>query len=138
MSETDTAYNRLQFSMMFDKDQIVVRSETGSDLLKGTEEIAENAAGIHKASVAIRNAMGIMNAAPSSEPKTTQTKSFSRTVKPGDRPAASGGKECEHGQPWKDLNGKTYQKGEKAGQLYPNRFYNSCGNRSCTAWGDQE
>lgn len=132
MSETEVPFNKLQFSMMFGQDQVVVRSQTGDDLLSGIQQVADNAAGIHTASVAIRNAMGVMKA---SEPTgtATETKTYSRkpTSKPGPRqPVADDVPMCECGIPMSDVRGKVYQKGPKAGQPYPKSFYPS---RDCKA-----
>lgn len=127
-------YNRLQWSLQFNGENFCVRAQTGDDLKEGAQEIASNISDFHAASTVIRSAYGVAEAATvakTDEVKTTQRKSFSRTVKPG----ASGGSECKHGKPWKDADGQM----TKAGKPYAKRFYNTCNEKDpdCYAWGEQ-
>lgn len=135
MSETPEGFNKMQFAQFVGKGgQFVVRTNTSEELLAGMKEIVEQSGEFAGAVMAMQNAFGmteaIANKNDSSEVTTTQKKTYGRTVKPGAAP--TGGKVCEHGEPWNDCDGKS----TKAGAKYKFRFYNSCKQDSCKPWGD--
>lgn len=135
MSEETTTVPRLQFSQFVgDGGQVVVRSDSIDDLMSGVAELAENSSKLQDAVTAIGNAMGISGAGsnkPDAPVTTTQRRNTGRSVKPGERAAASGDiPNCACGIPMNDVRGKTYRGGPKAGQPYPASFYAS---RDCKA-----
>lgn len=138
MSE-ECGYNRLQFSLIIDKEQLVARTQTGDDLLAATQEMAKVSTELAEASTTIKNAFGIMKAQEStSTAEPAAKKSYGRTVKPGAKaPAATGGKVCKHGLEWKDLNGSYKKDGSSPAKRFYCQFEGDWKER-CSAWGDWE
>lgn len=127
-------YPRITFSMKLGQDTMTVRAETADEVRATAQELVDTFKAMADVATAAKNAFGVTEASVQAETQvsTTQRKTYGKTVKPGAKP--SGGKVCTHGNEWKDANGAT----TKAGQPYKYRFYNTCGNRECAPWGDQE
>jgi hypothetical protein len=145
VTDFDDAYPRLTHTIKLNLDSLTIRSETGEGLAEGLKSAAEVAADLAAGGAVIKAAFGISDAKPEPKaansappkaaPTTKQGRTYGKTVKPG--PAVSkeaDGDTCAHGKPWNDLNGGR----NKENELYRRRFYNTCGNQECRAWGDQE
>lgn len=134
----ECGFNRLQYSIIIDKEQLVARSQTGDDLLSATQEMAKVSTELAEASTTIKNAFGIMKAQESTSTvaEPAAKKSYGRTVKPGAQ-AATGGKVCKHGLEWKDLNGTTKKDGTPPAKRFYCQFDGDYKER-CQSWGDWE
>lgn len=145
MTDFDDAYPRLTHTIKLNFDSLTIRSETGEGLAEGLKSAAEVAADLAAGGAVIKAAFGISDSKPEpakgtpapakAAPTTKQGRTYGKTVKPG--PAVSkepDGDTCAHGKPWNDLNGGR----NKDNELYRFRFYNTCNDRSCKPWGDQE
>ena len=138
---------------------VTFRGETLDDLRADMKEFAEMNRELADLTNDIK-AMYERKAAPAKEERPSRAssarpargsstrssgRSSDRSTRPGSRPARGAKRDepplidetCDCGEPYKDLDGMTYTKGPKAGQLYPNRYYASCDNRDCKPWGDQ-
>lgn len=131
-------------------DSLVFRAENADGLLQDIKEAAELSKELQDAGATLKQAFVVVKkkveeqtssrarqARPSSSRSTrTQSQRPGSQTKRNDPPMID--ELCDCGEPYKDLNGMTYAKGSKAGQLYPNRYYASCDNRDCKPWGEQE
>jgi hypothetical protein len=138
-------------------DSLVFRADTADDLLADIKEAAELSRELQDAGATLKEAFGVKKAAEEKAGRGTRASARSssrgasartasnRSTRPGSRPARKTTKRdepplsdelCDCGEPYKDLDGMTYAKGPKAGELYPYRFYASCDNRDCKPFGD--
>lgn len=123
---------RIQYSEFIGDGQVVFRVES-IDALKAEARLLAEASGEISASLgAVKTAAGVTKAA--TENKTPARRSYQRGQNSS---GGTGGTStpsdvlCEHGKPYNDVRGKTYQSGAKQGQPYAYELYASCGNRDC-------
>jgi hypothetical protein len=137
------AYARLTRTFKIGEGSLTLRGETGEELADALKSVAEVSADLAAGDAVIKAAFGISDTKPAeakpaparAAPTTKQGRTYGKTVKPGPPVSKEAdGDTCAHGKPWNDLNGGR----NKENELYRRRYYNTCGNQECRAWGDQE
>lgn len=123
--------HRVQYSEFIGDGQVVFRVDSIEELKSEWKLLAEASGEIATAAGAVKTAHGVTKAAESKPP---QRRSYQKAQNSGG--STGGGStasdvSCEHGKPYNDVRGKTYQSGAKQGQAYAYELYASCGDRSC-------
>lgn len=157
-NELEPSYAALtHFTKLGRDDSLVFRADSVDDLLADIKEAAELSKELVEAGKTLKEAFQVVkekaegtprspSGGPASGAPSARGVPEGRSRRPGSRPAAKGPKVdvplsdevCDCGEPYKDLNGMTYQKGPKEGELYPYRYYASCNNRDCKPFGGHE
>lgn len=148
--EFDTPYAKLtHFVKLGREDSIVFRADTLDILLRDEKEAAELSKELIDAGATLKAAFEVVKAAVEAEKPARAAPARGSAARGGARtPSARPGSSvrpkreekfsdevCDCGEPYKDLDGKRYVKGDKEGELYPWRYYSSCDNRACKPFG---
>lgn len=130
-------YPQLTQTIKLGDGLVTVRAASIEEMDEQIKKVVEKSGDWAAAAKLVKAAFGITAASTDAKPASTgQGKTYSRTSKPGSKPAASGDVPfCACGIPMNDVRGKFYTKGPKQGQPYPNSFYPS---RDCQGGCDAQ
>lgn len=150
--EFDTPYATLTHFVKLGRDEsLVFRADTVDALLSDVKVAAELSKELMDASATLKSAFEVVKAAVEAEKPARAAPARGSAARggaraPSTRPGSSAPRPkreekfsdevCDCGEPYKDLDGQRYVKGDKEGQLYGYRYYSSCDNRSCKPFGN--